>query len=179
MKAIIFILLMCGFYYGMNQYALSEDALERWITSTQFPNQESADKFCEAMEPLTEVNLDYVVNISKTKTVNSTEALCVYMRDRIIAGASKKNTGFKITNLNINRIQKFPFNSATATVNVEINTYTKHKEIDRYTGNTKTIENNYHYKRAEKITFKRTFLGDYKILSFSGTADVSIPERNN
>lgn len=171
MKAILFILAVCGFYYGANQYALSEAPVTRWLKTSQFPDSEGAKMICDAVFPLTEATLTVTTNGIRPKVViEKADDICPYYQSQIIAGASLLTSSVSIKQLDIQKLQKFPFNQATITTELTIRAANKRK------GDDKKV---YTYSRNLTIEFSRGFLGDYRILSLKGTGDIIPPEDSN
>ena len=166
MKAILFVLGIVGFYYGMSQYGLSEHALSRWIKKTHFPNREASELFCAAIHPTTKVNYSYTYNKLREKTAaTEAEELCPYWKKQIIYGAKLSNSRVSISNLRIERHQKFPFNTATASFDYKVEAYPSYK-----TG--------YIINRHETLIFSRNLLGDYRLKSISGYERLQWPEKS-
>ncbi|SUO97508.1 hypothetical protein [Suttonella ornithocola] len=166
MKALLFILAICGFYYGMNYYALSPAPVDRWLKTTQFPSMEAAEKFCDTISPLTEANYTYTTNGKKKRIAAKTaDDLCPYFKSRALEGTKLSNTRINIDNLQIERIQKFPYNAAIAKVDIKIDA-----------NPNRDNKNRYQYTRKETIHFSRNFLGNYTIHSFTGSEDIIPPE---
>lgn len=167
MKAILFILAVCGFYYGINQYALSEAPVSRWLKASQFPDSEGAKMICDAVFPLTEATLTVTTNGIRPKVViEKADDICPYYKSQIVSGISLKRSWIEIKKLNIQKLQAFPFNQATITAQLNIRTNNNKNET-------------YEYSRNLTIEFSRGFLGDYKILSLKGTGDIIPPKNNN
>lgn len=178
MKAILFILMMCGFYYGMNQYALSEDAITRWIKESHFLDQASADKFCSAIGPLTEVHYTYTKNgLHPQIAADSADELCPYWKKQIFPNAKWADSNLDISNLNIDKIQKFPFNSAKVSYDIKTSTYKENliPDPNNYGEKIKKRER-YEIVRHEEIFFKRDLLGNYHFISFNGYENLLYPK---
>lgn len=171
MKAILFILAVCGFYYGINQYALSEAPVSRWLKASQFPDSEGAKMICDAVFPLTEATLIVTTNGIRPKVViEKADDICPYYQSQIIPGASLQTSWIEVKKLDIQKLQKFPFNQATITTEFIIRAANKRNGADKKM---------YVYSRNLTIEFSRGFLGDYKILSLKGTGDIIPPKDNN
>lgn len=167
MKAILFILAVCGFYYGINQYALSEAPVSRWLKASQFPDSEGAKMICDAVFPLTEAALTVTTNGIRPKVViEKADDICPYYKSQIVPNISFQSSRIDIKKLDIQKSQTFPFNQATITTEIAL-------RITNNKGKT------YIHSRNLTIKFSRGFLGDYRILSLKGTGNTIPPNDNN
>lgn len=164
MKALIFILVMLGFYYGINRYGMSEAPFERWVSETQFPSPKASDKFCAALSPNAVVAYETHANGQPaTRSINSASALCQHWREYAQSWAKIEHSRTTISDLKITRDNHFPYNAATANFRVM---------FELFHGRNST----YVYTRDEQLHFKRGFLGDFSITAFSGTENIDIPQ---
>lgn len=157
MKALLFIIAVLGFYYGINYYALSEAPVTRWIEKTHFPDSESAENFCKAISPLTKVHFTETENGIKQHVVaNSGDSLCSYWKSKTHKNVSHRYTRDNIENLTVTRIQEFPYNQARASF------------LYTYSWTDPKTRKEIPYIYQENIRFSRNLLGEYRLISFEG-----------
>lgn len=159
MKFFLFVASVIGFYFGINYLSFSEGAVDRWVQKTQFPNPEAAELFCSMLTPTTKIQFTYTINNRKPKAVPATkEELCQYYKQRSIPGAKRNTAWITPKLLSHQRSESIPFNQGKASLSINIRTkkYTATRKLD--------------------IELKRTFLGDFRIISIQGHDEIKQEE---
>lgn len=111
------------------------------------------------LTPATQIQFTYVINNRSTKAVPANmEELCQYYKQRSIPGAKRNTAWITPKLLSHQRSESIPFNQGKASLSIDIRS-------DKYTA-----------KRKLDIELKRTFLGDFRIISIQGHDEITQKE---
>lgn len=154
MKFLIFAAAVVALFLGVNYLSFSESAISRWVQKSQFPNMKGAELFCSMLTPETQIQFTYSINQKKAQSIPPTaEALCEYYKKRAIPGAERHTHRVSEKIISYEREMKLPYNRGRSTIEMHIEK-----------GGKRKIE----------VDFKRTLLGDFRIISIKGHDDYQV-----
>ena len=175
MKAIIMIIALCGLYYGMNFYNLSEGAVRRMVQQNYMPSKEKVDTLCSFVKANTKVKYTYKVNKDRDQVAsNSPTTICKYWQSYIPTKIDWQDVN--INEVKVERIQRFPYNEATANISVRLSYQTTTKKKTKESRTPVNVTEVIIIDRKEKVHYRRGFMGSYEYISLEGHDNVTRPE---